>query len=160
MVAIAADPVNQRLQSLIRHVEDVRQDCTILGTRLIARGEPDVGRILISNGFIHDHSKFSGLEWEHLHSQKDPLFAEAWRHHIRHNPHHPEFWGDGGIHRMERTAVAEMICDWHARAAELDGGGLRWWINHEAMRKFKFDSDDEVGKQVKDFVELLLEHWN
>jgi hypothetical protein len=133
-----------------------------LGTRLYERGEHDLGRNLISNGFIHDHSKFDGVEWEHLQSRYDPLFGEAWVHHVKNNPHHPEYWSpDGdGIHKMPRLYMAEMVCDWHARATELDGGGLRWWITHQGMPKFHFDWHDEIGKQVADFVELLLEHWN
>lgn len=160
MVAIANSQDAKRLQSLIRHVEDVQYDCQLLGTRLIERGEPDLGRTLIANGFVHDHSKFEGLEWEHLHSPADPMFQEAWDHHIHVNPHHPEYWGEYGIYKMGRVLVAEMVCDWHSRSTELDGGGLRWWIDHDATRRFGFSRDDEVGRQVADFVELLLEHWN
>jgi hypothetical protein len=158
MVAIATSQEAKRLQCLIRHIEDVRQDCQLLGTRLIERGDLDLGRTLIANGFAHDHSKFDGVEWEHLHSRSDPLFAEAWEHHIKNNSHHPEYWGS--IHRMPPVAVAEMTCDWHARAAELDGGGLRWWIDHEATSRFGFSWGDEVGRMVADYVDLLLEHWN
>lgn len=160
MVAIATTQEAKRLQCLIRHVEDVRHDCQLLGTRLIERGEADLGRQLIANGFIHDHSKFEGIEWEHLHSKDDPLFPAAWDHHVRENPHHPEHWGEYGIHKMDKIFVCEMICDWHARSSELDGGGLRWWIDHEATRRFDFSWTDEVGRMVTDYVELLLEHWN
>jgi hypothetical protein len=159
MVSIASGLETKRLQTLIRHVADVSNDCQILGTRLIERGEADLGRALIANGFVHDHSKFQGIEWEHLHSRCDPLFDDAWNHHIRFNDHHPEFW-EGGIHHMPRIALAECVCDWHSRSSELDGGGLRWWITHDATRRFGFGWDDAVGQTIKDFVELLLEHWN
>jgi hypothetical protein len=170
MVTLAVSPEAKRLQSLIRHIEGVQQDCQILGTRLIERGEAEDGRMLIANGFIHDHSKFEGVEWEHLHSKSDPMFAEAWQHHVTHNQHHPEFWealprdarsgSCTGIHKMPRVYLAEMVCDWHSRGSELDGGSLRWWIDTYALKKFNFTWDDEVGRQVRDFVELLLEHWN
>lgn len=159
MVTLLAEPSIKRLRSLIRHVEDVQQDCQILGGRLIERGEPDLGRMLIANGLSHDASKFTGIEWDHLDSKQDPLFEEAWLHHVHGNAHHPEYWGDGGIHRMPRVYVAEAVADWHARSTEF-GSSLRDWIDREAMRKFSFGPHDEVGRQVADFVDLLLEHWN
>lgn len=159
MVTLASSPEAKRLQCLIRHIEGVRQDCQLLGTRLIERGEDSLGRTLIANGFMHDHSKFSGIEWDHLYSRDDPLFGEAWKHHIYSNDHHPEFWEPwGGICAMERVAVAEMCCDWHSRSAEF-GSCLRQWIDEVAMKKYHFGPDDEVGKHISDFVDLLLEHW-
>ncbi len=143
----------------MRHIEDVQQDCQILGANLIERGEADTGRLLIANGLCHDRSKFVGVEWEHLDSRSDPLFGQAWQHHIEHNEHHPEFWGEGGIHKMGRVYVAEMVCDWHSRSSEF-GSCLRDWIASQATRKFDFSEADEVGRQIIDFVDMLLEHWN
>jgi hypothetical protein len=158
MVTLAITPLSKRLRSLVRHIEDVQQDCQILGTHLIERGELDVGRTLIANGFVHDHSKFEGIEWEHLTTKEDPLFEEAWRHHTQNNKHHPEFWL-GGIHEMERVYVAEMVCDWHSRSSEFCSG-LREWIEYEATRKYHFGPSDEVARQIQDFVNLLSERWD
>ena len=56
-------PEDERhLKSLLRHVENVRQSCLLLGERIIESGDEKLGIDLISNGQIHDHSKFRGSE--------------------------------------------------------------------------------------------------
>lgn len=61
----------EHLDNLVRHIELVRSATLLLGKRLIAKGQTDFGRILIANGFMHDVSKFSGIEWDYLHAGKD-----------------------------------------------------------------------------------------
>lgn len=157
MVAIQATPEVKRLRQIMRHIEDVREDCEVLGTNLIDRGEFEIGRTLIQHGLIHDASKLEGIEWEHLGVANDPLHGEAWLHHVHGNAHHPEFWDS--IHAMERVYVCELVCDWHSRSSEL-GTNLREWITSVAMPRYHFSITDQVGKDIEEFVELLLEHWN
>jgi hypothetical protein len=157
MVTHAVDPLTKRLQCLLRHIENVRDDCELLGTRLIERGEFDFGKTLIQHGLIHDNSKFEGIEWEELNGHHDHLLEVAIREHNRRNPHHPEYWGStGGIHEMPRIFVAEMCCDWHSRSAEF-GSALRPWIEEKATSRFGFTKADEVYKQIDEFLNLLLE---
>lgn len=147
----------KRLQALMRHVEGVQRDCEIIAQKLIADDDFVTGKRLIVLGRLHDASKFDGIEWEHLGVPGDPMHEEAWLHHVtsRNNRHHPEAWG-GGIHAMEDVFIAEMVCDWHSRAAEF-GSDLRSWIKGNAMPRFGFDVDDKIYCKIKKYVDLLLE---
>lgn len=158
MVLLAADPMTERLKCLLRHIDHVREDTEILGAKLIERGEFDFGKTLIKNGLIHDNSKFEGIEWEELNGHHDHLLDIAIREHVLKNPHHPEYWGvSGGIHAMPRIFVAEMVVDWRARSTEF-GKDLWQWITGTAQDRFKFSlENDEVGREITEFVNLLLE---
>jgi hypothetical protein len=148
----------QHLDNLIRHIDLVRNACVLLGKRLIVQGRDDFGRLLIAKGFIHDASKFHGIEWDHLHAgcdtKKDKL-KQAIKQHVQTNEHHPEYWGN--IEQMPEIAIAEMTCDWFARSQEF-GTGLRDWIRDEAMKKYKLKANGETYQKIMGFVDLLLEN--
>ena len=55
-----------KIRSITRHIKNVEDNCLILGERLILQGRIDLGKQLIANGFIHDASKFTGIEFEYL----------------------------------------------------------------------------------------------
>jgi hypothetical protein len=149
----------ERLDNILRHIENVRDDCLLLGERLISQGEEDVGRLLIANGLIHDNSKFYGIEWLYLNEEtqeKDPeKFQLALTQHVSTNKHHPEFW-PGGIDEMPREYKAEAICDWHARSSEF-GTDLRDWVKQKAVKKFKMNHSGRTYKEIKELLDLLLE---
>ncbi len=146
-----------RLRKLIKHITGVQENCNELAFKLSERGEHDFARQLIANGMVHDVSKFSGIEWEHLHEGADKaLFKEALLQHVTTNSHHPEFYGEGGIHDMPRIYTAEMVADWYQRSKEF-GSDLQEWINEVAKERWNFDFRSEVGKEIKDFVTLLLD---
>lgn len=135
----------------------------LLGGRLIENGEVDLGRMLIANGYIHDNSKFYGIEWEYLNcnewpfpEEKRSLFEAALHQHVTTNKHHPEYWGAGGIEEMPRLYLAEMTADWKSRSAE-QGSDLMEWVKEKATKKFHFSTSGRVYKELKDFIELLLE---
>lgn len=155
MVTLAADPQTKRLQCLLRHIEDVREDCELLGTRLIERGEFEFGKTLIQHGMVHDNSKFEGIEWEELNGYHDHLLKQAINIHVKKNPHHPEYW-QGGIHEMPRIYIAEMVCDWSARSSEF-GTSFWEWVQKPAMTKFQFNNTDRVYQDIIDFASLLHE---
>lgn len=148
----------ERLDRIIRHMDRVRGDCTILGESLIKDGEDDLGRKLIANGYNHDNSKLSGIEWLYLHDdvkESNPnTFVLAVNQHQQNNPHHPEYWGK--IDEMPRLYIAEMVCDWKARTNEF-GTDLREWIKDKATKKFEFTTSGRVYKEIKEFCDLLLE---
>jgi len=147
-----------RLKSIVRHITHVQQSCTLLGERLIATGEKPVGHKLISHGFIHDNSKFHGIEWNYLHDDvkvfAPEMFQMALTQHVTRNMHHPEYWD--GITNMPRVYLAEMVCDWHARGSEF-GTDLRNFIKNHATKKFDFTLQGRVYKEIKGLVDLLLD---
>jgi len=148
--------INERVAGIVRHINNVRDNCLLLGERLIGQGEKELGRLLISNGFIHDNSKFHGVEWDHLSSDgTDPeLLRVAVSNHNRTNPHHPEYWG--GINEMPNLYVAEMVCDWKARSNEF-GSSLQDWIDGGAAKKFGYTKDSAVYGSIMRFVGILCD---
>lgn len=154
VTSILIDPALKRLQKLMRHIEEVRTNCEILGTKLIESGEFDCGRMLIASGIKHDASKFEEPEWDHLWDRQDPLFNEAWSHHVLHNDHHPEFWGS--IHDMPRRSLAECVCDWAGRSSEF-GTALRPWIEEKATVTYSFSQYDRAYQDIQYFLNMLLE---
>ncbi len=155
-----ADPAltEKRLSTILRHISNVREDCELLGNKLIEQGEMDTGRKLIANGLIHDNSKLHGIEWAYLHQdileKEELLFKAAAKQHVHTNPHHPEYWGD--IEQMPRVYVAEMVCDWHARSSEF-GTDLRAWIKEKAFTKYKIPINGRIHGEIKEFLILLLD---
>lgn len=150
--------IKEHIDNLVRHIELVRESTLLLGERLINEGRKDFGRLLISKGFIHDASKFHGIEWKYLHAGSDVTndkLALAVQQHVHTNPHHPEYWG--GIENMPEIYVAEMVCDWYARAMEF-GTGLREWINEEAIEKFEIDLKGEQYDWIVKYTDILLQN--
>lgn len=143
----------EKIEMVFNHIQNVQRNCYRLGLRLIKAGEIELGRNLISNGQVHDNSKFKGIEFDHL-FYGDPLLPEVVKHHQSVNPHHPEYWG--GIHNMPRVYVAEMVCDWFARSNEF-GSGIKEWIDSAALDKFSFTKGDPVYKDIQEMLGLLLD---
>ncbi len=148
----------KRLDILLRHINNVRDNCVILAQKLEENGEDDFAIKLIANAQIHDNSKFHGIEWLYLHADvkdsKPELFKAANHQHIHNNQHHPEYWGD--IHSMPRIYVAEMCADWLSRSQEF-GQSLWTWINEEATAKYSFEKRQKQYKEIKYFVDILLD---
>jgi hypothetical protein len=147
----------QHIENLVQHIDAVRRNCLLLGRRLMAQGRPEFGRLVIARGFIHDASKFFGIEWDYLHAGRDvphELLDLAIKQHTLTNQHHPEYWG--GFESMPEIAVAEMVCDWYARSQEF-GTDLRSWIRDVAVEKYDIDTSGERYRWVQCFVDVLLE---
>jgi hypothetical protein len=156
-----AEETMDKIRSLTRHIRNVEDNCLFLGTELIKRGEVDLGRRLIANGYVHDTSKFYGIEFENLsHSVSSNTKEEnaklklriAVQHHCATNSHHPEFWD--GIKNMPRIAIGELVADWKSRSEEF-GTNLRDWIDGEAAKRWEFTKEDSVYKEVMEFVDIL-----
>jgi len=143
----------EKIQKTLDHIEMVQKYGYKLGLKLIAMGEVLEGRNLISNIQIHDNSKFSGIEFEHLFAG-DPLLDEVIKHHNSINPHHPEYWGS--IHKMPKLYIQEMICDCTARSAEF-GTDVREWFRVKASKKYGYDLDSQVYKDICYYLDILLE---
>jgi hypothetical protein len=135
----------------------VRENCLVLGKRLIEQGEIQFGIILISRGFTHDASKFFGIEWKFLHTgpnaPKEQLELAVLQH-VTTNSHHPEYWD--GIDKMPDIAIAEMVCDWAARSAEF-GTSVKDWFRSEAVQKYKINTDSEYYKKINKYLNILTQ---
>ena len=149
----------EHIDNLVRHIRLVQEATILLGERLIATGRKDFGRKVIACGFVHDASKWHGIEWDFLHAGPDTpkeKLEDAIRQHVQTNEHHPEAWG--GINEMSELAVAEMCCDWYARAQEF-GTGLREWIETTAKEKYGIAEDSQAKRRIDHFVGLLLQDY-
>ena len=148
--------VEEHIDNLVRHIELVREATLLLGKRLMAEGRKEFGRILIGRGFVHDASKFYGVEFEYLHAGSDvpkDKLELAVKQHTATNDHHPEFWGS--FANMPEICIAELACDLYARSQEF-GTSLRQWIKDVAVDKYKIDINGEQYKWLNHFVDLLL----
>lgn len=135
----------------------MRNNCIVLGKKLIDQGREEFGRLLIARGFRHDNSKFSGIEWNFLHQGNEiakTKIALAAKHHAETNSHHPEY--HGGFNNMPDIDIAEMACDSLARAMEF-GTDLREWIDGDGMKRYGFTNKDENYILLMKYVDLLLE---
>lgn len=154
----------EKIRLLTRHIRNVEDNCLLLGEKLIQSGEIDLGHQLIANGFVHDASKFHGIEWDNLTlintAQEEENVAKlklklAINHHNTTNRHHPESWS-GGIQDMPDVYLAEFCCDIKARSEEF-GSDLRQWIDDYAIKKWKFEKGDETYNKIMKFVDMLCE---
>lgn len=151
----------EKIRGIARHIRNVEDNCLILGEKLIGLGELDLGKQLIANGYVHDSSKFHGIEFEYMapgcsaENEGAKLKLKlAVHHHNTTNTHHPEYWN--GIKNMPRVCIAEMVCDWKSRSEEF-GESLRDYINEKATKRWDFNKDDEVYKEIMSFVDLLCD---
>jgi hypothetical protein len=150
----------EKIRGIARHIRNVEDNCLILGEKLIERGEIELGKQLIANGYVHDASKFAGIEFEYM-APGAPSSEEsaklkmklAVHQHNSTNLHHAEAW-PGGIKSMPRVYLCECACDWKARSEEF-GTDLRQWINEEATKRYNFTANDPVYKEIMEFVDLL-----
>lgn len=156
-----AERTMEKIRIIARHIRNVEDNCLILGEKLIGRGEIELGRQLIANGYIHDASKFHGIEFEYMAGVHDDgeqgklKLKLAIHHHNTTNKHHPEAWS-GGIKDMPDVYLAEFCCDVKARSEEF-GTSLRQWINDEATKRWNFTQNDEVYKKITEYVNLLCD---
>jgi len=144
----------EKIEMVLNHIQNVQRNCYKLGLKLLRDGKVELGRQLIANGQIHDNSKFKGVEFDHL-FYGDPILKDAIKHHRAINPHHPEYWHNG-IQGMPEIYLIEMVCDCTSRSQEF-GTDIRIWIKEEATKRYKFEIDDEVGKKIIYYLDMLLD---
>lgn len=154
-----AEETMTKIRSITRHIRNVEDNCFLLGEKLILNGEVDLGKQLIANGFVHDASKFHGIEFEYL-SLNNPTEESnklklklAIHHHQTTNLHHAEAWS-GGIKDMPDVYLAEMVCDIKARSEEF-GTSLLDYIENHGIKRWSINKDDETYKKIMKYVDLL-----
>jgi hypothetical protein len=149
----------KKIKSIVNHIQGVQDNCLLLGEKLIEAGEIELGKQLIANGFIHDNSKFYGIEFEYMavnpttEQDKKLKLKMAVHHHTSTNKHHPEAWS-AGITDMPDIFLAEMACDIKSRSEEF-GTNLREWIDVVATKKWSFTKDSPTYSKLMKYVNLL-----
>jgi len=158
-VKIKAEKTMEKIRALTRHIRNVEDNCLILGERLILSEEIELGRHLIANGFIHDVSKFFGIEWDQLiigppikEDETKLKLKMAIYQHRKTNFHHIEYWSN--IENMPDVYLAELICDLKSRSEEF-GTSLIDYINECVDKKWKITKDSRTYKRILEFVNLL-----
>jgi len=157
-----AEVTMEKIRAISRHIRNVEDNCLLLGEKLVLCGEIDLGKQLIANGFVHDASKFTGIEFEFMapggsteeENAKIKLKLAIHQHNST-NLHHPEAWS-GGIKDMPDVYLAEMACDIKARSEEF-GTNLREWIDETATKKWNFNREDKVYKDIMRYVDMLCQ---
>lgn len=145
----------EKVEKLLRHISNVQEACYLLGKKLIERGEIEFGIQLIAAGQVHDHSKWSGIEFDFLIQGNFNGEAKlAAQHHSRSNHHHFEYWGSPDL--IPKIYIAEFVCDIFSRAAEF-GTDVREYIKEKALPRYKISPQSKVYKWIKEFLDLLLE---
>lgn len=155
-----------KLEKVIRHKDLVLDNAKIIAEHLMDEGGEEnelTARMLIAWAYDHDRSKLYSLEWDHLvnYDPKDPKLKEAINHHLGENPHHPEYWKESvddpiDISEMPEQFIAEMVCDWKARATEF-GTCLVEWIDEKATVKYNFVKGDAVYARIMRYVNMICE---
>jgi hypothetical protein len=151
-----------KINRLARHIRNVEDNCVLMGTKLIEMGNIELGKQLIANGMVHDASKFYGIEFENLsgeeHCKEETAKLKlrmSIHQHNSTNLHHPEAWA-GGIKTMPNVYLAECVADWKSRSEEF-GESLRDYINDKATKRWDFDKNDDIYKQIMEFVDLVCD---
>jgi hypothetical protein len=128
--------------SILRHTVDFLEYCEIVPS-------------LQTRACVHDDSKLSDLEydryvtafaessWSHL--------GDAWRHHTKHNDHHPEHF-EGGVWSMHAVQLIEMLCDWLACGKRKGSLGARNYLKEHAER---LKIDQRVQHLVLNTLDVL-----
>ena len=149
---------DKRLKGIVRHIQMVQQEAFLLAERLSEKGEHNFAKQLLANSMLHDNSKFHGIEWMYLNDEtktKEPSnFQAALTQHQLTNPHHPQYWQN--ITDMPRIYIAEMVCDIKTRSDEF-GTDIREWVKTTMTKQFKITVQSRSYREVKDFLELLLD---
>lgn len=150
----------KHLESLIRHIKLVQEATQLLGFRLLehaqTEGEVKFAIKLMARGLRHDHSKFNGIEWEHLtrSESQEEMLAKSYHQHVTTNEHHPENWG--GLSEMPTICLAEMACDIYARSSEM-GTDIRVFVKETIPKKYSVSKSTKAYKTLRRFIELLLD---
>lgn len=147
----------KRIEELCRHIDYVKDAARRIGHKCIENGDIEFGRNLIANSYIHDQSKFRGIEWETISSRSpedEKHIGLAIIHHQKVNMHHPEYWN--GVSNMPELYIAEMVCDTYARSIEMGTNLREWWKDH-GMCRYEISKNGKTWKTIKKYIDMLLD---
>jgi hypothetical protein len=155
------------------HVDLVKKYCV----KIFEYDEDRFGG-LVERGEEHDKSKYEdpevdpyilisweykckadGVDWEPPEGMEEDM-SRAGEHHVKNNPHHPEFHCDEKVDLVNRDDrdkppkemidatgmpdmdIAEMVADWMAMSEEMDNSPSEW-AKKNINKKWKFDEGQE-----------------
>ena len=142
------------------------------------------GHHLMQLAIMHDASKWSEQEYgafvgarDSLRGSKDGQDAEyekhyrsnAIQHHVKHNPHHPEYWDELG-EPMPLVHVISMFFDWEARSTQKGADMDAFWEynlaklkNHphavvivETMKRDREKDTEDPFRRAKPILDKLV----
>lgn len=159
------------------HISNVKRAFKEYGIKLCERLSIDPSKLAWQIE-THDQSKWSEEEFEGYRMKFHPSdeddftdevkglrFNKAWMHHLKNNPHHPEYWAFQDTqndeivpYEMPKYYVAEMLLDWQSMRYKF-GGTLREYWEGKGHEKFMhpntvalvdsiidvFDKEEEEG---------------
>lgn len=148
----------KKIEAIAKHIAHVKENCYVIGEKLVEQGSAKLGIKLIQHGEIHDNSKFGGIEFEYLNDESKITYPDkfemAYQQHVKSNPHHIEYWHEPLA--MPPVYVAELTADCAARASEF-GTDIRSWFKEQFCEKYKISKCGKFYKQIIEFLDLLLE---
>jgi hypothetical protein len=147
----------EHLDDVVTHLLELHECAVKMARKLMTMGDKEKAFALklLERAFKHDSDKFKPSIWKHLRRGCDGSeeFVEAWRSHTSNNRHHPEYHSRG-IHEMSDLDLAELLCDWAARASEMKTG-LQQYIEEKATLRYGFSQHDPVYARLIHFKSLL-----
>jgi len=147
----------KKIRELIRHIRNVQDGAIRIGEKCIENGDEEFGRNLIANAFVHDQTKFRGVEWYAIgcsDTEDKDLRGVAISTHQKTNMHHPEYWN--GVENMPEIYLAEMVCDTYARSVEM-GTNLREWWKLTGIEKYGISKSGKTWKTIKKYIDMILD---
>jgi len=159
----------KHLDSVIAHINNVQIACHTLGKALMEsedQTDHEVGFKLIRNAYLHDNSKFYGIEWKYLRQidliksnglgekELKGMLKLAHLQHSTTNMHHPEYWGD--VKNMPPEYIAEMVCDLKARSSEFRTD-LIDWVRNVFLQRHNLSINSKVYRNMNKYINLLLD---
>lgn len=145
----------EKLIKLMRHINNVRENCILIAEKIYDE-KPELARTLIAHAYIHDNSKFYGIEWEAFSEGEDKLLKLAIDQHHENNPHHPEHYNS--ICEMPEVYLIECVCDWKARSEEF-GTDMEGWLD-KVCQKYEIGKTSKTFKTIKKYYSMLIEKWD
>jgi hypothetical protein len=145
----------EKLASVLAHIKRVEENCNIVANKLMDVN-PEFALAISNRGRLHDSSKLTLFEFEHLWTD-DKRFKEALALHHKTNSHHPEFYTEDGIYGMSDLDICEYTADCISRAQEFGTDARDWFFNPEkAPKRFGYLNDESMYSKIESFVNLIL----
>lgn len=154
----------EHFEELCEHKKILIDSCRILSVYFLKENKEDFALNLMKRAFVHDISKLSKFEFHaadafdsfskhtntrnHDFSDDEKIFLNE---HWKNNKHHPEHWDD--VNNMTDVDIAEMVCDWHARAIEFEDD-LITYIEHRQNTRFSFP--DNIYSKIIYYANILI----
>lgn len=161
---ISSSAAGQYAKSLREHISNVQKGYQYLKANLpelIEKSEIPEDE-LDKQLEMHDKSKWSDDEFpqyaEHYFGKykdselPDQEYDNAWVHHYKNNPHHPEYWEKED---MPMSCIIELICDWWSFSWK--NGNLdeifEYWENNKEEKKNEMS--EKTFNEIEKCLELL-----